>query len=180
MGSNRTASQDVAFWLNRLIVIALDLVSKGDRIERLESTVGSFEADDFVLAAGAWSPDLARTAGLSVPMQAGKGYSMTLDAPPQLPELCAIMVEGRVALTPMGGRLRVGGTMEIAGNDLYVANFGGSSVGRYNATTGAVINASFISGLNGPAGLAIMVPEPGTLGLGLLGGLVLLRRRRVR
>ena len=37
-----------------------------------------------------------------------------------LPEICSILVEARVAVTPMGGRLRIGGTMEIAGDDLTV------------------------------------------------------------
>jgi D-amino-acid dehydrogenase len=48
-------------------------------------------------------------------MQAGKGYSLTLAKPRQLPEICAILSEARVAVTPMGDSLRFGGTMEIAG-----------------------------------------------------------------
>ena len=50
-------------------------------------------------------------------MQAGKGYSMTLPSPVQLPEICAILAEARVAVTPMGSTLRFAGTMEIAGLD---------------------------------------------------------------
>ena len=53
--------------------------------------------------------------GLRFPMQAGKGYSLTLPQPVELPQLCSILTEARVAVTPMGGRLRFGGTMEIAG-----------------------------------------------------------------
>ena len=48
-------------------------------------------------------------------MQAGKGYSLTLSKPRQLPEICAILTEARVAVTPMAGALRFAGTMEIAG-----------------------------------------------------------------
>ena len=48
-------------------------------------------------------------------MQAGKGYSLTLPKPRQLPQHCAIFTEARVAVTPMGDTLRFGGTMEIAG-----------------------------------------------------------------
>lgn len=77
-------------------------------------------ADEFVLAAGSWSPELARDLGLRLPMQAGKGYSLTLPKPRQLPELCSILTEARVAVTPMGGTLRVGGTMEMAGTDLSI------------------------------------------------------------
>jgi D-amino-acid dehydrogenase len=73
------------------------------------------EADEFVLCGGSWSPGLARRLGLKIPIQAGKGYSLTLPKPRQLPQLCSILCEARVAVTPMGGVLRVGGTMEIAG-----------------------------------------------------------------
>jgi D-amino-acid dehydrogenase len=76
---------------------------------------GDIEADEFVLAAGSWSPLLAKQLDLALPMQAGKGYSVTLSNPPQLPQICAIFTEARVAITPMGDTLRFGGTMEIAG-----------------------------------------------------------------
>jgi D-amino-acid dehydrogenase len=71
--------------------------------------------DEFVLAGGVWSADLAKDLGIKIPMQAGKGYSLTLANPKQLPELCSICTEARLAVTPMDGALRVGGTMEIAG-----------------------------------------------------------------
>jgi D-amino-acid dehydrogenase len=72
-------------------------------------------ADEVVLAGGSWSPVSARDLGLELPMQAGKGYSLTLARPRQLPQLCSILSEARVAVTPMDGALRFGGTMEIAG-----------------------------------------------------------------
>ena len=50
-------------------------------------------------------------------MQAGKGYSVTLKEPRQLPRICSILGESKVAVTPMGSTLRFGGTMEIAGID---------------------------------------------------------------
>lgn len=74
-----------------------------------------FEADEFVIAGGSWSPEVARDLRLSIPMQAGKGYSLTLPQPRQLPQICSIFTEARVAVTPMGNTLRFGGTMEIAG-----------------------------------------------------------------
>ena len=76
-----------------------------------------FAADEFVLASGVWSAALARDLGLKIPMQAGKGYSLTLPHPRQLPDLCSICTEARLAVTPMDGTLRVGGTMEMAGID---------------------------------------------------------------
>jgi hypothetical protein len=44
----------------------------------------------------------------------------------------------------------------VSGNDLFVTNnVANGMVGKYNATTGASIDADFISGLNGPTGLAV-------------------------
>jgi D-amino-acid dehydrogenase len=76
---------------------------------------GEIEADEFVLCGGSWSSSLAHELGLRLPLQAGKGYSLTLPKPRQLPAICAILTEARVAVTPMGGALRFAGTMEIAG-----------------------------------------------------------------
>jgi D-amino-acid dehydrogenase len=92
------------------------LQSKGSGIRAIVTSSGEeIEADEFVLCGGSWSPELARTLGLRLPMQAGKGYSLTLPRPRQLPQICSICTEARVAVTPMDGALRVGGTMEIAG-----------------------------------------------------------------
>jgi D-amino-acid dehydrogenase len=85
------------------------------RIGRMATSAGEIIADEFVLAGGAWSPIVARDLGLSIPMQAGKGYSLTLDKPRELPRICSIFTEARLAVTPMGNTLRFGGTMEIAG-----------------------------------------------------------------
>ncbi|MCS7222420.1 MAG: FAD-dependent oxidoreductase [Anaerolineae bacterium] len=90
---------------------------RGDRIEAACTPRGDFVADEYVVCSGAWSPILVRSLGLRLPMQAGKGYSLTLSHPRQLPVRCAILTEARVAVTPMGGTLRFGGTMEMAGLD---------------------------------------------------------------
>lgn len=71
--------------------------------------------DEFVLAAGSWSSEWSRQVGLRLPLQGGKGYSLTLAAPRQRPRLCSILAEARVAVTPMGTALRCGGTLEIRG-----------------------------------------------------------------
>jgi D-amino-acid dehydrogenase len=85
------------------------------KIHAVEMKNGNFEADEFVLAGGSWSSVVARDLSLKLPMQAGKGYSLTLKNPRQLPAICAIFTEARVAVTPMGSTLRFGGTMEMAG-----------------------------------------------------------------
>jgi D-amino-acid dehydrogenase len=88
---------------------------QGTRVTVVLTSQGEYQGDEVVLAGGVWSSILARALGLNLPMQAGKGYSLTLPSPPQLPQICAIFTEARLAITPMAGRLRFGGTMEIAG-----------------------------------------------------------------
>jgi D-amino-acid dehydrogenase len=78
---------------------------------------GEIEGDEFVLAGGSWTPRIARQLDLALPIEAGKGYSLTLPAPPRLPAICAILAEARLAVTPMGNALRFAGTMEMAGLD---------------------------------------------------------------
>lgn len=80
----------------------------------------TLKAGAVVVAGGAWTPELARCLGLRLPMQAGKGYSLTIEQPAQLPELCSILCEAKVAVTPMDGKLRLAGTMEVGANDLRV------------------------------------------------------------
>jgi D-amino-acid dehydrogenase len=87
------------------------------RIAAAVTSRGEIEGGEFVLCGGSWSPRLAEGLRLGLPMQPGKGYSLTLRQPRQLPKICAIFCEARVAVTPMGSSLRFGGTMEIAGLD---------------------------------------------------------------
>ena len=93
---------------------------RNGRIYAARTSAGEMEADEYVLSGGVWSPELTRQLGLSLPMEAGKGYTLTLAAPPRRPRLCAILSEARVAMTPMDGALRFGGTMELAGVDTAV------------------------------------------------------------
>ena len=85
------------------------------RITTLKAGADELRADEFVICGGSWSPIIGSELGLALPMQAGKGYSLTLSKPRELPQLCSILTEARVAVTPMGETLRFGGTMEIAG-----------------------------------------------------------------
>lgn len=89
--------------------------TEGGRIAAVKTSQGELTADDYVVCGGSWSPGIARDLALRLPMQAGKGYSLTLPQPRQLPGICSILTEARVAVTPMGSGLRFGGTMEIGG-----------------------------------------------------------------
>jgi len=92
----------------------------GARIEVVSTSAGEVHADCWVMAAGSYSPQLARLAGIGIPVQPVKGYSLTLDLagwhrPPVVP---LVDDDLHVAATPLAGRLRIAGTAEFTGHDL--------------------------------------------------------------
>ncbi len=106
-------------------------IESGVTIDRIETSNGRvsavsgggqrFEGDKFVIASGSWSGELLKSVGLKLPLQAGKGYSLTLSAPPELPRICSIFAEAKLAITPLGSSLRFAGTMEVGGLNLDVS-----------------------------------------------------------
>ena len=74
-------------------------------------------ADAFVLAAGAWSPVFAKTLGCPLPIQPGKGYSLTMEPQAVFPRMPCFFEELRVVATPWPDACRLGGTMEFSGLD---------------------------------------------------------------
>lgn len=93
---------------------------EGRRLRAARTAQGEIEADAFVLAAGSWTGLLAKGLGVSLPLQPGKGYSMTIPRPRERMRRSVLLHEARVALTPMGRSIRVGGTMELTGHDLSI------------------------------------------------------------
>jgi D-amino-acid dehydrogenase len=85
----------------------------GKKIHTVVTTKGELQADVVVMAGGSWLPQLARMAGVSLSLMPGKGYSFTVSQPHQTLNIPAILCEARVAITPMNGQMRYGGTMEI-------------------------------------------------------------------
>ncbi len=71
----------------------------------------------FIVAAGAWTPLLNEHLGCRVPIQPGKGYSLTMPRPAVCPKIPLIFPETRVAVTPFQSGYRLGSTMEFAGYD---------------------------------------------------------------
>lgn len=74
-----------------------------------------------VLAAGVWTEHMLRKLKVRLPLLPGKGYSLTLPQARTPLQHCAIAVEGRIAITPMGEGLRVGGTMELGAGEQGIA-----------------------------------------------------------
>jgi D-amino-acid dehydrogenase len=83
----------------------------------VETSQGPLPAEAFVITAGAWTPLLERHLGCRIPIQPGKGYSITMARPSRCPAVPLIFEEHRVAVTPMKTGYRLGSTMEFAGYD---------------------------------------------------------------
>lgn len=85
------------------------------KVLAVKTNNGDFRFDEVVMALGSWSGEIGGKLQLSLPMQAGKGYSFTLNDAVNNVQIPSIFLEARVAVTPMGNSLRFGGTMEITG-----------------------------------------------------------------
>ena len=83
-------------------------------ISKVITNKQELNAEEVVLAAGSWSPYLAKKLGLKIPIQAGKGYSINTNTKTHI-TIPAILCEAKVAVTPMDGFTRFAGTMEIGG-----------------------------------------------------------------
>ena len=80
---------------------------------RLEVADGPpLTADAVVLATGTWLGSLARDVGVKTIVQAGRGYSFTVQ-PEHMPVAPMYFPAQRVACTPLGDGLRVAGMMEF-------------------------------------------------------------------
>src|SRR3546814_6153210 len=85
---------------------------------RLATSQGERRGRDVLIATGAWSPLLAKTTGLSkLPIQPGKGYSITYDRPALAPKRPLVLYERSVCVTDWDSGYRLGSTMEFSGYD---------------------------------------------------------------
>ena len=84
------------------------------KITKVITQHDTYTGDIIVAAGGSWLPQLTKMAGVNVTLMPGKGYSFTIQQPKQKLNIPAILCEARVAITPMHGYMRYGGTMEIA------------------------------------------------------------------
>jgi D-amino-acid dehydrogenase len=94
-----------------------DLDVNGGSARAIETSSGRMTAELFVVAAGAESPVFARQLGCRLPIQPGKGYSITMPRPEGAPRTPMIFEEYHVAVTPWPSGMRIGSTMEFAGYD---------------------------------------------------------------
>ncbi|MFP7654891.1 NAD(P)/FAD-dependent oxidoreductase [Chryseobacterium proteolyticum] len=89
---------------------------QGRTIKGIIANGKKFTADQYVMTGGSFLPELAQKAEIKIHLMPGKGYSFMHqpDNPSNKLEHAALLLEARVAVTPMGGQIRFGGTMELA------------------------------------------------------------------
>ena len=83
-------------------------------IKSVQTNNETVEGDLVIMTGGSWLPQLAKLAGLSIPVMPGKGYSFMEPNTEHKIVHPALLIEARVAVTPMNGQVRFGGTMELA------------------------------------------------------------------
>lgn len=89
----------------------------GDRIDAVLTDRGEFVADEIVFALGSWSPRVGKQLDLRIPIQPGKGYSITYTQSPRAPRIPLTLKERSVCVTSWDSGYRLGSTMEFAGYD---------------------------------------------------------------
>ncbi len=83
------------------------------KIESIRTTRGEMRADQYVLATGSWSTNIACELGLNIPILGGKGYAITVKPFEQSPTHPIMILERKIAVTPRKGSVRLAGTLEL-------------------------------------------------------------------
>jgi D-amino-acid dehydrogenase len=86
-------------------------------IARVQTTRGDLSCEQLVVAAGAWCPRVIGPLGVKVPVQAGKGFSLTFTPPENGPTRPLLLPEVALAVTPYADKLRLAGILEFSGLD---------------------------------------------------------------
>ena len=93
----------------------LEIATQAGTVQHVRTAQTTYRGDAFVLANGAWSPQLGKKLGLTIPVQPGKGYSMTMERPEGAPTFPCLLHERNMVVTPWESGFRLGGTMEFSG-----------------------------------------------------------------
>lgn len=88
--------------------------SNGSKITSVLTDKDKYHPDEVVLASGSWTQQLGKSLNLNLSLQPGKGYRINVHRPLGI-VLPAVLMEAKVAVTPMQGFTRFAGTMELSG-----------------------------------------------------------------
>ena len=81
---------------------------------QIKTTKRTLKADEIVISSGTWTAELSKKLGISMLMEAGKGYRIDTKEKTGI-TIPSILTDQKIAVTPMNGFTRFAGTMEIAG-----------------------------------------------------------------
>jgi D-amino-acid dehydrogenase len=95
---------------------ALDINTSNGVIKEVITDKNNYHPDEVVLAAGSWSGELSKKLNLKLSLQGGKGYRINVARNTGI-SMPAILMEAKMAVTPMNGFTRFAGTMEFSGNN---------------------------------------------------------------
>ncbi len=93
---------------------------KNGKVQSVQTNDATLTADEIVVTGGSWSRQLLSSLGVSILLEPAKGYSITLPPSKRRLKSPLLLSESKVAITPMGDRLRFAGTLELAGLDLSI------------------------------------------------------------
>ena len=93
------------------------------KVKYLNTSQGQQNADVFVFAVGAWSEQFGRVLGFKLPIQPGKGYSVTLEKPDVSPTLPMLFPEKKIGISPFANGFRIGSMMEFVGFDKTIPEY---------------------------------------------------------
>ncbi|MFC5510717.1 D-amino acid dehydrogenase [Massilia jejuensis] len=96
------------------------IAAAGGRVAGLDTSIGTIGGDAFVLAAGIESRNLARHAGIALPLYPLKGYSLTAPIRPgdTAPGISVTDFERKVLYARIGDKLRVAAMVDMVGENL--------------------------------------------------------------
>ena len=90
---------------------------RGGQVSGLRTSKGPMQADRYVFATGAWSGEFEAALGCRIPVEPGKGYSVTMTRPEIMPGRPMLVPEKHIGITPFDSSYRIASMMEFAGFD---------------------------------------------------------------
>ena len=91
------------------------ILRENGQVTGLRTTGETIACDTVILATGVWSKPMADMLGLNVPLESERGYHIELWEPNFMPRGPVMIASGKFVATPMEGRLRLAGGVELGG-----------------------------------------------------------------
>ena len=130
-----------------------EIIVNQNKVESVKSNDEFWSADYIVLSAGSFSSKIVKKIGIKMPLMSGKGYSYTLELPQKKPSLPAILIEARIASTPMGEKWRFGGTMTVTDSNRLINKKKLNAMARYVKNYYPEYESSWVNGFKPWVGL---------------------------